>query len=83
MPKNSPLFLINLKKFSFLFIEVFEIFCSPARLDKDQITNTGAEVYEEIISFCQRSEITTLKVEDLRIFKFIDMPLIPVGMIVL
>lgn len=33
-------------------MEAFEIVCNPARLSKDQITSTEAEVYEEIVSFC-------------------------------
>lgn len=67
MPKDNLLFLINLRKFN-LFIQAFEIFCNPAGLGKDQITGIGADVYEEIISFCQLSQLTTFKVEDLRTF---------------
>lgn len=33
-------------------MEAFEIICNPARLGKDNLTNTEAEVYEEIIYFC-------------------------------
>lgn len=81
MPKNSLLFPLNLGKFRFFFMEAFEIDCNPDRLGKDKITSTEAEVYEEIIYFCQPSEITASKVEDLRIFNFIVMPLIPAGML--
>lgn len=69
MPKDSPLFLLYLRKFNLLFIQTFEIFCSPSGLGKDQIPGTGAEVYEEIIFFCQPFQLTTLKVEDLRTFQ--------------
>lgn len=68
MPKDSPLFLLNLRKFNLLFVQALEIFCSPTRSGKDQITGTGAELYEEVISFCQTSQLTTLKLEDLRTF---------------
>lgn len=68
MPKNRPLFLLNLRKCNLLFIQAFEVFCSTARLGKDQITGKEAEVYEEIISFCQPFELTTLNVEDLKTF---------------
>lgn len=63
-PKYIPLFLLNLRKFN-LFTQTLEI-CNPARSGKDQITGTGAEAYGEIISFWQPSDLTTLKVEDLR-----------------
>jgi len=68
MPKDGPLFLLNLRNFNLLFIQAFEIFCGPARLGKDQLTGTGAEVYEEKISFCQSFQLTTLKVKDWRTF---------------
>lgn len=33
-------------------MEAFEIDCNLARLGKDKITSTEAEIYEEIIYFC-------------------------------